>query len=58
MAKYKVKVIETLEKIVEIEAENREEAFAIADGMWFNNEIEFDENLDYTDHEIYVISKQ
>lgn len=54
MAIYKVKVIETLAKLIEIEADNRDEAFEKAEELWFNGDIPFDEDKDFIDHEIYV----
>lgn len=54
--KYKVKVIETLEKIVEIEAANTQEAHDKAENMWDNNEIEWDIYANHDSHEIEVIN--
>lgn len=55
--KYKVKVTETLEKVVEIEAANRQEARAKAENMWFEGEISLTSPDDMTDHEIYIINE-
>lgn len=55
--KYKVKVIETLEKIVEIEAANVQEAHDKAETMWFDNEITLISPDNMTDHEIYIINE-
>lgn len=55
--KYKVKVIETLEKVVEIEAASKHEAFEKADDMWGTGEITLISPDDIADHEIYIISE-
>ena len=55
--KYKVKVIETLEKIVEIEAANEHEAHDKAETMWFDGETTLISPDDITDHEIYIINE-
>lgn len=53
--KYKVKVIETLEKVVEIEAVSENEAHKKAENMWYNCEITLSSPDDLADHEVYVI---
>lgn len=53
--KYKVKVIETLEKVVEIEAASEMQASEKAENMWFDCEITLISPDDVTDHEVYVI---
>lgn len=55
--KYKVKVIETLEKVVEIEAANEHEAHDKAENMWFDGEITLISPDDMTGHEIYIINE-
>lgn len=55
--KYKVKVIETLEKVVEIEASTEQEAHDKAENMWFEGEIALISPDDITDHEIYIINE-
>lgn len=55
--KYKVKVIETLEKVVEIEAANVQEAHDKTEIMWFDGEITLISPDDITDHEIYIINE-
>lgn len=55
--KYKVKVIETLEKIVEIEASTEQEAYDKADNMWGVGEITLISPDDIADHEIYIINE-
>mgnify|MGYP001397387559 CR=1 FL=1 len=55
MKTYKVKVIETLEKVVEIEATSEHEAFSKADYMWGSGEITLISPDDVTDREIYII---
>lgn len=55
--KYKVKVIETLEKVVEIEAANAQEAHDKAENMWSDGEITLISPDDMTDHEIYIINE-
>lgn len=55
--KYRVKVIETLEKVVEIEAANEQEAHDKAENMWFEGEIVLINPDHFTDHEIYVINE-
>lgn len=50
MAKYKVEVTETLQKIVEVEADDKEQAESIARQMYRKEEIVLDEgNLTYVD---------
>ena len=53
--KYKVKVIETLEKVVEIEAAGEKEAYEKAEDMWYRCEIILSSPDDVTDHDVYVI---
>lgn len=53
--KCKVKVIETLEKIVEIEAPTKQKAHDNAENMWGNGEITLISPDDIADHEIYII---
>ena len=55
--KYKVKVIETLEKVVEIEAANAQEAHDKAETMWSESEITLISPDNMTDHEIYIINE-
>lgn len=55
--KYEVKVIETLEKVVEIEAATEQEAHDKADNMWGVGEIALISPDDITDHEIYIIKE-
>lgn len=55
--KYKVKVIETLEKVVEVEATNAQEAHDRAEIMWFDGEITLISPDNITDHEIYIINE-
>lgn len=55
--KYKVKVIEILEKVVEIEAANAQEAHDKAEIMWFDDEITLINPDDIADHEIYIINE-
>ena len=55
--KYKVKVIETLEKIVEIEAASEHEAREEAENMWFDGEITLISPDNTTDHEIYIVNE-
>lgn len=53
--KYKVKVIETLEKVVEIEAASEQKAHDKAENMWFEGEIILVSPDNLTDHEIYIV---
>lgn len=39
MAKYKIKVTETLQKVVEVEAETVKDALGIVEDMWNGSEI-------------------
>lgn len=55
--KYKVKVIETLEKVIEIEAANEQEAHNKAENMWFDSEITLTSPDNTTDHEIYIVNE-
>lgn len=55
--KYKVKVIETLEKVVEIEASTEQEARDKAENMWGVGEIVLISPDDITGHEIYIIKE-
>lgn len=55
--KYKVKVIETLIKTIEIEAVDAQEAHDKAENMWFDGEITLISPDDITDHEIYIINE-
>lgn len=55
--KYRVKVIETLEKVVEIEASSEQEAYDKAENMWFEGEIVLINPDNFTDHEIYIIKE-
>lgn len=52
--KYKVKVIETLSRIVEVEASNSDEAWDKVEAQWKSSEIVLDGD-DYEGHEIYVV---
>ena len=51
--KYRVKVIETLSRVVEVEADSKDEAFEKVQNMWCASEIELT-NDDLDEHEIYV----
>ena len=51
--KYKVKVVETLSRIVEVEAENKDEAWDKVEAQWKASEIVLDAD-DFDGHEIYV----
>lgn len=53
--KYKVKVIETLETVVEIEAASEHEAYEKAENMWYDCEITLSSPDDVTDHDVYVM---
>lgn len=55
--KYKVKVIETLEKVIEIEAANAHEAHETAANMWFDGEITLISPDNVVDHEIYILNE-
>lgn len=55
MQKFKVKVTEILVKEIEVEAENRLEAHAKAEEMWFNDELDFNVLDDHDSHEIEVV---
>lgn len=52
--KYKVKVIETLVQVVEVEADSQEEATEKAESMWFAGDIDFS---DIENHEFYLINQ-
>lgn len=54
--KYKVKVIETLSRVVEVEAESSSEAWDKVEEQWKRSEIVLDAD-DFEGHEIYVQSK-
>ena len=54
MTKYKISIKETLEKIIEINAENEKEALEIAKEKYLNEEIVLDYN-DYIDTDINII---
>lgn len=54
--KYKVKIIETLSRIVEVEAENKDEAWEKVDAQWDASEIVLDAE-DFDGHEIYVLGE-
>lgn len=56
MKKYEVRFIETLERIIEIEAESEEEAQDIADEMYNNEEIVLDSE-DFQGREIKVLGE-
>ena len=51
--KYKVKVVETLSRIVEVEAENKDEAWDKVEAQWKASEIVLDDG-DFDGHVIYV----
>ena len=53
MKKYQVLFKETLERVIEINANNKEEALEIEEEMYRNSEVE----LDYTDYKGYEISE-
>ena len=53
MKKYQVLFKETLERVIEINANNKEEALEIAEEMYRNCEV----GLDYTDFSGYEISE-
>lgn len=52
MKKYQVKVKEILERVIEIEAENREKAIDIVNDMYRNQDIILDSE-DYKETKIY-----
>lgn len=52
--KYQVKIIETLSRIVEVEAANPDEAWDKVEAQWKASEIVLDSG-DFDGHEIYVI---
>lgn len=58
MAKYSVRIIETLSKVVEIEADSPTAAREAAEEMWFNGDIDWNVLDDHDSHEIYIISKE
>jgi len=51
--KYKVKIIETLSRIVEVEAEDKDDAWNKVQAQWEASEIVLDDG-DFDGHEIYV----
>ena len=51
--KYKVKIIETFSRIVELEANDRDQAFDKVEAQWEASEIVLDAG-DFDGHEIYV----
>ena len=51
--KYKVKIIETLSRIVEVEAEDKDDAWNKVQAQWEASEIVLDDR-DFDGHEIYV----
>lgn len=53
--KYKVKIIETLEKVVEIEASTEQDAHDKVENMWIEGEIVLISPDNMTDHEIFII---
>ena len=57
MKTYKVKITETLEKVVEVEAEDRDEAEQIVSDAWHNSEyiLDAEDFLDELDEEIYSL---
>ncbi len=54
--KYQVKIIETLSRIVEVEADSRDEAWDKVEADWKRSEIVLDEG-DFDGHEIYVLGE-
>ena len=57
MAKFKVEITETLQRIVEVEAETLSEAFGSVEDMWKGNEIiltadDFT-NVEFSEYEEY-----
>lgn len=54
MEKFKLKIIETLERVVKVEAEDKDEAFAKLKEMYLEEEIVLDAD-DFADYEIYQI---
>lgn len=56
MKKYKVEITETLQKIVEIEADSLDDAIAITKEKYFNEEIVLDET-NYIDTEIEIFDE-
>lgn len=56
--KYKVKVIETLVKVVNIEAESPRAAKEIAERMWLDEEIELNTIDDHDNTEIHLINNE
>jgi hypothetical protein len=53
--KYKVKIIETLSRTVEVEASSSDEAWDKVEEQWKASEIVLDSG-DFEGHEIYVIN--
>lgn len=51
--KYNVKIIETLSRVVEVEAQNPDEAWDKVEAQWKRSEIVLDAD-DFDGHEIYV----
>jgi hypothetical protein len=51
---YKVKIIETLSRIVEVEANSSDEAWDKVEAQWKASEIVLDSG-DFEGHEIYVV---
>ncbi len=56
--KFKVKVIETLAKIVEVEADSPVAAKEAAEQMWLDGDIDFNALDDHHSHEIYLIGRE
>ena len=52
MAKFKYKIVETLERVVEVEADNYDEGFEKLEEMHTNAEVVLDAE-DFTGYEIY-----
>lgn len=57
MKKYSVSVMETLERIIEIDAENENDAYEKVRWMYKNAEIILDCN-DYMDYEVEVLKNE
>jgi len=56
MKKFEVKIIETLSRIVEVEAENSDEAWDKVESQYKHSEIVLDDS-DFDGYEIYVVNE-
>lgn len=54
--KYNVRIIETLSRIVEVEADSRDEAWDKVETQWKHSEIVLDAD-DFDGYEIYVLGE-